>query len=190
MKRVFIIHGWSGSPQQGWYPWLKKELEKKGFKVLVPELPNADYPIVKEWVSVLENSIDDPSEDLFLVGHSMGCQTIARYLEKLPEDKKVGGAIFVGGYFKRLTNLIENEPETWEKWKNTPVDLVKVRMHLPKSVAIFSDDDPYVPSDNIVDFKDRLKSEIIMVRGMKHFTQDDGFYELPIVLEKLLEIAQ
>jgi len=30
MKRVFIIHGWGGNPEEGWLPWLKKELEAKG----------------------------------------------------------------------------------------------------------------------------------------------------------------
>jgi esterase/lipase len=36
MKKVFIIHGWDGYPEEGWFPWLKKELEKKGFSVFVP----------------------------------------------------------------------------------------------------------------------------------------------------------
>ena len=29
MQRVFIIHGWDGYPEEGWFPWLKKELEAK-----------------------------------------------------------------------------------------------------------------------------------------------------------------
>ena len=29
MKRAFIIHGWDGYPAEGWFPWLKRELEKK-----------------------------------------------------------------------------------------------------------------------------------------------------------------
>ena len=33
----------------------------------------------------------------------MGCQTIARYLETLPDEIKVGGAVFVAGFFKSLT---------------------------------------------------------------------------------------
>ena len=40
MKRVFIIHGWGGYPEEGWLPWLKKELEKNGFKVFVPAIKN------------------------------------------------------------------------------------------------------------------------------------------------------
>ena len=27
MRRVFIIHGWGGYPEEGWFPWLKKELK-------------------------------------------------------------------------------------------------------------------------------------------------------------------
>lgn len=33
IKRIFIIHGWDGSPQNRWFPWLEKELKKKGFTV-------------------------------------------------------------------------------------------------------------------------------------------------------------
>ena len=32
MKRVFIIHGWDGYPEEGWFPWLKEELEKEDLK--------------------------------------------------------------------------------------------------------------------------------------------------------------
>ena len=35
MKRVYIIHGWEGYPEEGWFPWLKKELEDRGFDALL-----------------------------------------------------------------------------------------------------------------------------------------------------------
>ena len=189
MKRVFIIHGWSGKPEHGWYPWLKKELEKKGFKASVPKLPNTDDPKIDAWVSTLSSAVGNSDEDTYFVGHSMGCQTIARYLEKLSDNEKVGGAVFVGGYFKSLTGLVEDEPAIWKKWKGIPVNLDEVRAHLLKSVAIFSDNDPYVPLENSDDFKNKLGSEIIILKNMGHFIQNDGCYEVPIVLEKLLEIA-
>ena len=25
-KRVFIVHGWGGHPDEGWFPWLSSEL--------------------------------------------------------------------------------------------------------------------------------------------------------------------
>ena len=31
-----MVHGWDGNPNNHWFPWLKKELEKRGFEVHVP----------------------------------------------------------------------------------------------------------------------------------------------------------
>ena len=44
MKRVFIIHGWTGKPEGDWFPWLKQELETKGFQVQIPEMPDTEKP--------------------------------------------------------------------------------------------------------------------------------------------------
>lgn len=43
-KRVFIVHGWDGYPEEGWFPWLERELEARGFEVHVPALPDASTP--------------------------------------------------------------------------------------------------------------------------------------------------
>src|SRR3989338_3050206 len=82
MKRIFIIHGWDFNPKMNWYPWLKKKLEKEGFKVIVPEMPNTSKPKINEWVSHLKKVIGKLDENTYFVGHSMGNQTIMRYLEK------------------------------------------------------------------------------------------------------------
>lgn len=192
MKRIFIAHGWDGTPDEGWFPWLKKELEAKGFEVYVPQLPEAGSPRIYNWVPAFAAAIGTPDEQTHFVGHSMGCQTIARYLESLPEGQKVGGAVFVAGFFKHLKGLEDDDDvrETDTHWLGTPLDLAKVKTHLPKSVAVFSDDDPYVPLDNQDDFRDKLGSEIVVEHAQGHFSGSrDNAFELPIVLKKLLEIA-
>ena len=111
--------------------------------------------------------------------------------ESLPKNIKVGGAVFVAGFFKRLTGL-EDEPgipETDKHWLDTPINLEKVKSHLPKSIAIFSDNDPYVPLDNQDEFRDKLGSKIIVEHNMYHFSQSRGITELPIALESLLNIT-
>ena len=192
-KRIYIAHGWDGYPEEGWFPWLKKELEAKGFDIYVPQLPEAGSPRIHNWVPKLAEVVGTADENTYFVGHSMGCQTIVRYLESLPEGVKIGGAIFVAGFFKRLTGL-EDDPdvqETDKHWLGTPLDLVKVKSHLPKSVAIFSDNDPYVPLDNQDDFRDKLGSEIIIEHKKGHFSGgSDGVTELPIVLQSILKLAQ
>lgn len=36
-KRIIVIHRWDGSPENEWYPYIKKELEDKNYQVLIPE---------------------------------------------------------------------------------------------------------------------------------------------------------
>lgn len=191
-KRVFIIHGWDGTPESNWFPWLKKELENKGLQVYVPQLPDPGNPRIYNWVPKLAKTVGNPDEQTYFVGHSMGCQTIARYLEHLPENTKIGGAVFVAGFFKRLTAL-EDEPgvsETVEHWLNTPIDFKKIKSRLNKIVAIFSDNDPYVPLDNQDDFRDKLGSKIIIEHQKGHFNETAEIIKLPIALESVLKIAK
>ena len=191
-KRVFIVHGWDGHPEEGWFPWLKKELETKGFQVFVPQLPETNSPRIFNWVPALAAAVGEADDETFFVGHSMGCQTIARYLESLPESKRVGGAVFVAGFFKRLTGLeYDADVQATDKhWLGASLDLAKVRTHLPKSVAIFSDNDPFVPLDNQDDFRDQLGAKIVIENSKGHFSGgDDHCFELPSALAAVLEIS-
>ncbi len=195
-KRVYILHGWDGHPEEDWFQWLKGELEAREFEVHIPQLPEAEKPRIHNWVSEVSNAVGTVNENTYFVGHSLGCQTIVRYLEGLPEDGdiKIGGAVFVAGFFKRLSesdNDTDDDLETKRHWLDSPPDFRKASSHLPKSVAIFSDNDPDVPLDNQDDFREKLGSEIVIMKNMGHFTSgDDGMKEAPFVLRSLLGIIQ
>lgn len=191
-KRVFIVHGWDGNPNENWFPWLKEELENKGFGGYVPQLPDPGSPRIYNFVPKLAETVGTPDEQTYFVGHSMECQTIARYLETLPHNIKVGGAVFVAGFFKRLKGLEDDADvqQTDKHWLETPLDLQKVKSHLQKNIAIFSDNDPYVPLDNQDDFRDKLGSKIIIEHNMGHFNEAAGITKLPIALKSILEISR
>ena len=141
MKRVCIVHGWGSKPNKEWMPWLKTKLENAGYKVQVPAMPNTDLPEIGPWVSHLAQVVGVPDEDTYFVGHSIGCQTILRYLETI--DTPVGGAIFVAGWFN-LENLEDQESkEIAAPWIETPIDIEKIKRVLPKSTLIISDNDDY-----------------------------------------------
>lgn len=144
MKRVFIIHGWDGNPDEAWLAWLRRELKKKNIKVIAPQMPNAEEPKISEWVPYLSKLAGAPDEETYFVGHSIGCQTIMRYLETI-YPQKVGGAIFVAGWL-HLENLEGPAEEAIAKpWMETPIDLAKVKNSAPNIIAIFSGNDPFVP---------------------------------------------
>jgi predicted alpha/beta hydrolase family esterase len=190
MKRVVLVHGWDGSPKKGWFPWLKKELELKSFKVLAPQLPEPDKPRIYNWIPKLIETVGIVDKDTYFVGHSMGCQAIARFIVQLPENSKVGGIVFVAGFFKHLTGL-EDDAEvqkTDKHWLKSPINLSKVKKHILKSIAIFSDNDPWVPLDNQDDYRNKLGSKILIVKNMEHI--GDSYKKVPVILEQLLGLAR
>lgn len=185
MRRIIIIHGWGGSPEKDWMPWAKSEFEKRGYDVLIPEMPDPDKPEMRAWVLRLASLLDLVDEDTVFIGHSVGCQTILRYLEGLPEGQKVGQVICVAGWFK-LTGLEPEEEPIAKPWFDTPLDFKKIRNKVDSFVAIFSDNDPYVPyEENAKTYADKLGAEIILQQGMGHFSEDFGVTELPVLLELL-----
>jgi predicted alpha/beta hydrolase family esterase len=192
MKRVFVIHGWDGYPEEGWFPWLKHELEAKSFIVEVPHLPKPGEPRINAWVSKIIEVVRDPDEETYFVGHSIGCQAIARYLETLPENSVVGGAVFVAGFFKELTNLEDDEVvrNIAKEWLTAPLDLNRAGARLKKSVAVFSDDDPYVPLSNKEDFEHKLGSKVIIEHRQGHFSGSTGTVELPIVRDLIIGMTK
>lgn len=183
--RVFVVHCWGGSPLRDWMPWAEKSLKAKGFEVYVPEMPNTDSPVIGKWVEHLAEAVGEVDDNAIFVGHSIGCQTILRYLESLPQGKKCKEVILIAPWIS-LKNLTDDEKPIAKPWEETPIDLDKIKTKADKFIAIFSDDDPTVPYDeNIKVFKDKLGAETITKHKMGHFTGEKGFTEIPFLLELL-----
>lgn len=185
MKRVIIVHQWGGSPESDWYPWLKGKLEEKEFEVIVPAFPDPNVPVIEKWVPALAEAVGALREDDIFVGHSVGCQTILRYLESAEgEAVKV---VLVAPWLK-LSDEVTGDPEYTElakPWLERPIDWAKVRTHVKEFVAFFSKDDPYVPTENAELFKKNLGAKVIIESGQKHYDSENGITGVPQVLEEL-----
>lgn len=185
-KRVIIVHRWAGSPESDWYPWLRAELEKMGVQVEIPAMHVTEQPEIEAWVNKLARVVGEVDENTILVGHSIGVQTILRYLERLPAGKKVRGVVSVAGWFS-LQNLDEEDMPVARPWLETTIDVQKVRQHCTQFVGIFSDNDPLVPAENSTWFGERLGARIVTQHQQGHFTTDDGVLKLPAVLQAIQE---
>ena len=191
VSKVFIIHGWGGYPEEGWFPWLKTELEKRGISVVLPSMPDSENPRIESWVNFLEKLVGVPDLGAFFVGHSIGCQAILRYLEKLTPEQKVGGAVLVAPWMALDQATIAEEGgesvAIARPWMETPIDFNKVKTRAERFTAIFSDDDSFVPVSQKELFADKLEAKIIVENNKGHFSGSDGILELPSALNEILK---
>lgn len=189
MKRIIIVHRWDGSPKKDWLPWIKKELQIKRFVVIIPKMPHPEKPDIRRWVNKLKAVVDKSDKNTYFVGHSIGCQTILRYLEKVPVNQKIGGAVFVAGWLKLKNLESPEEKSVASPWLRKPINLKRVRRVISAAVAIFSDNDPHVPLNNKNIFK-KLGAKIFMEHRKGHFTGDEGVKKLPAVLRAITTITK
>ena len=181
-NRVFIIHGYGGRPEDAWRPWLQDELQKQGWETTLPAMPNPDHPKMTEWVAKLQQEIGEPARNTFLVGHSLGCIAILRYLEILEKGQEIGGAVLVAGFTDSL-----NTKELGSFFEK-PIRWYDIKSHCRQFTAIHSDNDPWVPLSHADTFKEKLNAEVIVRSGMKHFSEDDNVeesFKLPAALDAL-----
>ncbi|MBU2028451.1 alpha/beta hydrolase [Patescibacteria group bacterium] len=188
MKRAIIVHCWEGYPDYCWYPSVKKELEARGFQVAVPAMSETDLPQMDKWVPELQAVAGVPDGELYLIGHSIGCAAILRYLETLGVGQKVGGVVLVAGFtenvgFKEIQSFFE-----------TPLDLAKIKTKAQNGfVAIHSDNDPHVDLKYADIFKEKLGAEVIVKHNAQHFSGaiegEDSCLELPDVVTSMEKLA-
>ena len=192
MREVYIIHGWEGSPKEPMHQWMKKELEKKGFSVVAPIMPNPKEPEIDSWVNKI-SEIVDTNEEIYFIGHSIGCQTILRYLEK--SDIKVNGVVLIAPWMHLDEKTIEEEgkeiKEMARPWIETPINWKKVKSNIKNQVVcIFSDNDRYVPLSNADLFKEKLNAKIIVEHNKFHFDKANNITENKTAVSELLNFKK
>jgi uncharacterized protein len=192
-KRVFIIHGYHSFPEEAWLPWLKTELEGRGYEAFLPAMPHPDRPTIPEWLGLIAKLVGEPDGQTVMVGHSLGCQAVLRYLETLGQvGKSVGKTVLVAGSFPVRMSAEEADERTGgdealRPWLTSGVDPKKVKGAVGECTVILSDNDPYIPFERAkASFAGRLDAKIIVESGKGHFNEDDRLTELPSVLGAVL----
>jgi len=184
MKRAIIVHCWGGKPEYAWYPSVKHGLEAKGYQVIVPAMPETDFPKQDVWMPYLAEIIGVPDDELVLIGHSIGTVTIMRYLESLPEATRIGKAILVAAFtdpigFRELENFFVK-----------PLDFGAIRLKTNNGFTLIqSDNDPYVAAQYGTRLKEELGAKLIIKRRAYHMSGDiddeSAYLELAEVLDEL-----
>ncbi len=191
MAKVLIIHGWTNRRPVGhWQRSLAAALRDQGHLVSYPQLPNADQPILDEWLEVLTAELDQfdevasrASEPLIVLAHSLGCvawmQLADRGLLKQPAD--------------RVLLVAPPEPAPISPVPTFVMDLSDGRAErVVKSSArevtlVGSDADVWQPRGIQAGVGDMIGLEAVVVPGAKHFSTLDGFTQWQGVIDWVLD---
>lgn len=188
MKKVLIVCGYRGIPNGGWLPWLMKELEKDFIYASSIPVINTKEPKIDEYVRDIKNSIGENTEDVYLVGHSLGASSVFYYLNSLSVDKKVAGVILVSCPIKPIDT--ENPESIFRKIDDfliPELDFKLVKNKADKFIVVHGEKDNIVPISHAEKISSDLSCELVVVKDGDHFTQvaEPRTYELPPVLEAL-----
>lgn len=184
MKKVYLVHCWGGTSDDGWYPWIAEKLTDNKIEVVKFDMPNTELPTISSWVEMLNSEVDNLDENVYFIGHSISCQTIMRYLES-KDITKIGGMLFVTPWLDLLPKAIEDE-ESYNiayPWLNEPINFDKIKKFTNNIYCIFSDDDYFVSLEQEKEFKNKLGANTIIVSNKGHISQDDNVYELQEILD-------
>ena len=181
MKTAFIIHGTWGSPEENWFPWMKKKLEEIWYTVIVPKFPTPAGQSLESWNATFSQYLDQVSEETIFIGHSVGPAFILNILEQV--NSKVAGCYFAAGFLE-LIQLPEfdlvNETITSRQF-----DWQKIHENCDNFYMCHGDDDPYVPFHNVEILSENLRVEVDMIQWGWHLNSETGYESFEYLLERI-----
>lgn len=182
MKTAFIIHGFNGDTVYTFGPWLKSELEKRGYNVIMPEFPIRSEATYLGWSSLLDNYIDYFNEDTIIVCHSIGNPFIIKYLSKRKLKAKL--YISVAGFCKLFT--VPDRADLNKAFIDFQVDIDDInycKSNIPFRYSLYSDNDHVIPFPILENFIEKLESNPVFIRGVGHMGNRDNIHDIPQITD-------
>lgn len=180
MKNIFIIHGLGGHPQENWFPWFKKELEREGNSIIVPQFPHPFEPQLSEWLEHFEQYREQISKNTILVGHSLGVTFILRFLERT--DIRVDSCFLVAGAIEPMGN--DFDPLVANFFKD-PYDWKTIRSRSNFFSVFHANNDPYIPLTQAQKITRELHADFHLIPGGGHLNEGVGYLKFPLLLQEI-----
>jgi predicted alpha/beta hydrolase family esterase len=166
IKRNYVLlHGFDGSPNGIFFPWLIKKLRDQGLSYQAPQLPNPQKPNEAEQVDfVLKNCKFD--ENTVLLGHSLGAAVALKVLEML--NVKIAGLVLAGGF---ISHNFKDRKRPFEKTFSWKFDFSKIKPNVGKITLLQDPNDYAVSDDQAAELSEALNIPITRQAGSApHFT--------------------
>lgn len=174
MTQYLIIPGLGNSGPAHWQTWFEQSLPNCK-RIQQKEW---DVPDLADWLKAIDEEVAnyDPAT-VVLIGHSLGCSTIAHWAKH--SGKIIKGAMLVA------PSDIEAPVYTFPATGFTPIPLDRIPF---KTIVVASSNDVWVSPERASFFADCWGSEYINIGDAGHINADAGFGPWPegvSILKKL-----
>ncbi len=163
MTHYFIVPGLGNSGPEHWQTFF--ETTGENFRRINQQ--EWDTPACNDWIESIEQAISsyDPGT-VVLVGHSLGCSTIAHWAKKY--KRKIKGALLVA------PSDLEAPQYTFPATGFAPIPVEKIHF---KTIVVASADDPWVSLERAEYFASYWGSEFINIGNAGHINTASGHKE-------------
>lgn len=196
MKQVLIIHGGNSFntyqeyrdyleakqlsydklvARTNWKHWLATQMPDTD--VLLPDMPNPLNAVYDEWVLYFEKLIELLDDDFSLVGHSLGANFLAKYLQDNPLPTKAQKLVLLAAGYNDESNESLGSFVAHSS-KNLPASAHEIHL-------FHSQDDPVAPYTELAKYRQDIPSAIV------HDFNDRGhFFTMTPTFPELLEVLR
>ncbi|MBO7526986.1 MAG: alpha/beta hydrolase [Clostridia bacterium] len=173
MKNCIIVHALGNTANEYWYPWLKKQIEGKGFICYTPTMPGLDNMSYRTWANEMDKIKSEMNEDTVVIGHSTGSIFLAHYL--IENNLKVSKYIGVVSFNEANHN---GEHEDWDKINESFFvnNLEDLKKYAKERICFYSPTDIY-DFKKLDDFANKVDAEKVIIQNAGHFTAVTGYGE-------------
>ncbi|MFM2482694.1 RBBP9/YdeN family alpha/beta hydrolase [Celerinatantimonas sp. YJH-8] len=178
MQHIYVVHGYTATPDSHWFPWLEQQCQMLPSVVFHRiQMPAPDTPSLEPWLKTLEATIQIKPSTI-LIGHSLGCITLLRYLAHT--QQRIRGLFLVAGFCEPLKQF----PEL-DEFVNTLLPCAQLLQQAETRVMIYSDNDPVVPPSLSLNLAQQLDMKRVEIPHAGHFVARHGITQLPILWQLL-----
>jgi len=178
-RHALIFHGTGGTSDGNWFPWLKQELERDGYRVAVPQFPTPEGQSLESWLEALDGYSDYIQPSSVLIGHSLGGLFTLRVLERFGP---VYGAVFVSAPIGvRPIRFYDSD----HAFSGFDFDWARITANANHRAVFHSNDDPYVSLANGEELAQHLGVDLTFIPDAGHLNAESGYTKLSPVLDAI-----
>lgn len=175
IKAIIIPGNGDDNPEDKWFPYVKRELEKLGVPVLNNKYPDPVLARQEYWLPFIKEQGAD--ENTILIGHSSGAVAAMRYAE----NNKILGSVLVGACYTDLGDENERKSGYYEKEWNWDA----IKNNQKWIIQFASTDDPYIPIKEARYIHQKLDTEYFKYNNQGHFGSDKNRVTFPELVKAI-----